>query len=154
MARNPIKLKTARATIESLIENNQTLKNSMWFNYLTSEAKKFCYETSKPKTISEGEMLYPARDFNKLYFVMSGEFYILYKNGDEQKLIKSIYPGDFFSMRKDFENLYVYPKKNSLVFVLEQKDLIKTFSLSPQSKEILKDFFIEIASKLKILMNK
>ena len=154
MTKKPIKLKTARATIESSVENNKTLKNSMWFKYLTDEAKKFCYETSKPKTISEGDMLYPARDFNKLYFVMSGEFYILYKNGNEQKLIKSIYPGDFFSMRKDFDYLYVYPKKSSLVFILEQDDLIRTFSLSPQSKEILKDFFIDVASKLKKLMNK
>jgi len=154
MVNNSIKLKTNKATIKSLIENNETLKNSIWFSYQTEESKNYCYSISKAKTMNEGEMLYPHRDSNKLYFVISGEFYILYKKGDTQKLIKSIYPGDFFSMRKDFQDLYIYPKKKSLVFILEKDELMKTFSYSPQSKELLKNFFIEIATKLKNLMNK
>ena len=150
---NKIKLKTNRATIESLVENNEVLKNSIWFKYLTLEAKKYCYGSSKPKTINEGEILYPARDSNKLYFIISGEFYLLFKKGNTQKLIKTLSPGDFFSMRKDFENLLVYPKKRSLVFILDKEELFKTFSYSPQSKVLLKDFFIEIATKLQNLNN-
>jgi len=154
MINNSIKLKTNKATIKSLIENNENLKNSAWFNYLTEESKTYCYTVAKAKTINEGDLLYPDRDSNKFYFVISGEFYILYKKDNNQKLIKSISPGDFFSMRKDFENLYIYPKKKSLVFVLEKEELVKTFSLSPQSKGLIKEFFIEIATKLKNIMNK
>ena len=150
---NKIKLKTNRATIESLVENNELLKNSIWFKYLTKEAKKYCYSISKPRTINEGEILYPVRDSNKLYFIISGEFYLLFKKNKVQKLIKTLAPGDFFSMRKDFENFLIYPKKRSLVFILEKEELFKTFSYSPQSKTLLKDFFIEIATKLQTLNN-
>jgi hypothetical protein len=153
MVSNPIKLKTNRATIESLIENSSTLKDSIWFKYLTDEAKQYCYKNSKPKTINEGEFLTPENNSNKLYFIISGEFYLLFKKNNSQKLIKSLSPGDFFSMRKDFQNIIVYPKKRSLVFVLEKEELMKTFSLSPQSKNLLKDFFIEIATELQNLNN-
>ncbi len=153
MIDNKIRLKTNRATIESLIENNEILKNSIWFKYLTLEAKRYCYDTSKPKTINEGEILYPRKDSNKLYFIISGEFYILFKKNNSQKLIKVLSAGDFFSIRKDFENLLIYPKKRSLVFVLEKEELFKTFSYSPQSKKLLKDFFVEIATQLQTLNN-
>jgi len=153
MVNNKIKLKTNKATIASLIENNQKLKDSLWFKYLTDKAKKYCYTTSTPKTINEGEILYPHKDSNKLYFIISGEFYVLFKKGNYQKLIKSLYPGDFFSMRKDFENLLIYAKKSSLVFTLEKEALFETFSLSPQNKNLLKDFFIEIAIELQSLNN-
>lgn len=153
MVDNKIKLKTNRVTIKSLIENNETLKNSIWFKYLTLEAKKYCYSTSKPRTINEGDILDPNKDSNKLYFIISGEFYMFFKKNNSQKLIKALSPGDFFSIRKDFENLLVYTKKRSLVFVLEKEELFKTFSYSPQSKKLLKDFFVEVATQLQILNN-
>ena len=150
-----IHLTTAKVTFKSIVQNNQKLLQSEYIKSLSNEGEHFCFKVSKHKIYSEKEVLFPERDYNKIFFITSGKIYMLYKRESDgfQKLIKVLEPGDFFAMRKDFKNIFFYVKEPTITFVLSEADLGETFKLAPKIKDLLFSFFRKVAQELESLNN-
>jgi CRP-like cAMP-binding protein len=150
-----IHLTTTKVSFKSLVFDNSLLSDSLYIKSLTSKGKEFCFSTAKPKKYDIGETITPEKDFGKIFYMISGEIYIIYKRKSDgfQKLIKTLRAGDFFAMRQDFKNLYFYTKTASLTFFIENNDVTTSFSLSPESRRLVFEFFKEMARSLDSLNN-
>ncbi len=143
-----IKLQTAKADLSSLIEGDVILKNSLFISYLNQEAKEYFYSSITPLILPKGKILVPEQEAGRLFFILSGKFYMIYHKNEVQKLLLTLKKGDFFSMRKDFQNLIFYCEEKTLCGVISKEYLFECFQKSPQTKELVKDFLVSIHQRI------
>ncbi len=146
-----IKLQTQKADLKFLIENNETLRNSLFIKYLDQEALYFFYTILTPKTLNQGELLLPQNEAGNFFMVISGEILTVFKKGTNQKLIGTLSKGDVFAMRKDFENTLFYANEKSLLAVIDKDNLKLCFEKAPQTKNLLRNYLIDISNKIEQL---
>ncbi|MBN2693222.1 Crp/Fnr family transcriptional regulator [bacterium] len=135
-----IKLQTAKTDLSSLIEGDSLLKDSLFISYLNQEARDYFYSHITPLIVPQGKMLVPEQEAGRLFFLLSGKFFMIYHKKSVQKLFSTLKKGDFFSMRKDFGNIIFYCEEKALCAVISKEHLFECFQKSPQTKELVKDF--------------
>lgn len=146
---NQIRLKTAKANIESLLQNQ--LNDNIFVKYLTPDARLFFTNNAELKQLRKGEYITPKEFHGSFVWVLSGQIYLIFSRGDVQKHFGTLGKANFFALRRDFEHLKLYIPEDVVTITMGQQDLVTLFKMAPPIQDLLKKTILDIHFKLEEL---
>ena len=122
-------------------QNLELLKELIFFQYFPDKSLKLLAFLAKRSTLAAGDQLFDeGEDFGQACLLLSGELTLLKKIGEETRLVRRYYPGDFlgsFSLLGSLPSLFaLQASAHSTVLTIGREQFAKILEQFPETGKL------------------
>ena len=122
-------------------QNLELLKELPFFHYFPDKSLKLLAFLAKRSTLAAGELLFDeGEDFGQAYLLLSGELTLLKRSGEEARIVRHYYSGDFlgsFSLLGSMPSLFaLQATADTTVLTIGREEFAKILEQFPETGKL------------------